>query len=531
MRAVRAVLFAFVAAASVGAQTPTTPKAITGRVVDEGGRPVPGAEVEIAPFRDELRAERRSTIADDEGRFVFDDLAETAYALRAAPAGYVADDGDFRPTYHPGDVATVRVVKGGVVTGTVTDADGEPAAGAFVRAQQVHGDGDALGSRRREYWQDYADDRGVYRIFGLPAGTYVVFSGGSVALSRTFTAYDDDAPTFHPSATRDGAARVEVRAGDEVRNVDIRHRGEPGRAVAGTLTGAGIGEGASAWVIVATPGGEVAVDAYVRCQGIPCAFEIAGVADGDYLVDARANGAQSPQRRVAVRGGAARGVDLQLVAFGTVAGRVRVDPPAADAPPKAERPVEESLVQLVPEATRLERAGGGFWPSPSTETPDRNGAFEHTTLAPGRYRVVVRPADEDWYVAAITMGEEAAGKPPADVARDGLAVRVGARVAGVAVRLARGAAAVRGRVEGAEGLRVYLVPADPKLAADAARHYEVEAEADGAFRIAHVAPGRYLVVASRRGARADVRRAAEAAGRTVDLAPGQRLDDLVVKAR
>ena len=48
------------------------------------------------------------------------------------------------------------------------------------------------------------DDRGRYRLYGLKPGTYLVIAGG-IRENTLPTAYDGNAPTFFPSATRDAA--------------------------------------------------------------------------------------------------------------------------------------------------------------------------------------------------------------------------------------------------------------------------------------------------------------------------------------
>jgi hypothetical protein len=82
------------------------------------------------------------------------------------------------------------------------------------------------------------DDRGSYRIYSLLPGTYIVSAGGASRFFGGFTTgYDQDAPTFAPSSTRDGAMELQVRSGEEV-NADIQYRAEPGHAISGTVAGA-----------------------------------------------------------------------------------------------------------------------------------------------------------------------------------------------------------------------------------------------------------------------------------------------------
>ena len=58
-------------------------------------------------------------------------------------------------------------------------------------------------------------------------------SAGGIIFNQPFqfNPYDSDVPTYSPSSTRDNAAEVSVRSGEET-NADIRYRGEPGIASA-----------------------------------------------------------------------------------------------------------------------------------------------------------------------------------------------------------------------------------------------------------------------------------------------------------
>ena len=85
--------------------------------------------------------------------------------------------------------------------------------------------------------QKTTDDRGIYRLYGLLPGTYVVSTGGRGTFNAFFDPYDTDAPTYAPSSTRDTAAEITVRAGEEMSGVDIRYRGEPGRTISGIVSG------------------------------------------------------------------------------------------------------------------------------------------------------------------------------------------------------------------------------------------------------------------------------------------------------
>src|SRR5204863_2393266 len=116
------------------------------------------------------------------------------------------------------------MTKGGVITGKVLAAEGQPIAAARVRAVLIR---DVNGNRPQfttSPLDRLTDDRGIYRLFGLSPGTYVVFAGGRGSSGYGINGYEKDAPTYAPSSTRDTAAEISLGSGEE-KNVDIRYRG------------------------------------------------------------------------------------------------------------------------------------------------------------------------------------------------------------------------------------------------------------------------------------------------------------------
>jgi len=156
---------------------------LAGRVVDPGGRPVPGAEVEwlegdrwLDNARRFLRPERRRTTTTDEaGRFVLRGLPPGHAALRVAAAGFVP----VRVPVSPGaewnrQPLPVRLEPGGALEGVATDEDGSPLAGARV--------GIVATDPRHDPWRiAMVGEDGRYRFDDLPAGTVyaVVYRGGA----------------------------------------------------------------------------------------------------------------------------------------------------------------------------------------------------------------------------------------------------------------------------------------------------------------------------------------------------------------
>ncbi len=176
-------------AAPARAQTDTA--SISGRVTLNGA-PARGVRVTLAPgpYGDSKTSGRQNMRADEEGRFEFTGLKPGRYGLLAASYVYVSEDLFSQPmrpfklcTVSAGEKLTgqdLRMVRGGVITGRVTQADGRPAINERLHLSFV----DAGGKRTAFPWEmNYemraTDDRGVYRIFGLPPGRYLVRASGA----------------------------------------------------------------------------------------------------------------------------------------------------------------------------------------------------------------------------------------------------------------------------------------------------------------------------------------------------------------
>lgn len=116
----------------------------------------------------------------------------------------------------------IPLVPGGVITGQVKDADGEPLIGEQVRIEPVHEELPRRLSNRimERLYGNATDDRGVYRAFGLPPGKYRVAvgqSGRGSGGSREF--YKE---VFYPSVSDAAKATIlEVKEGSETTEVDI----------------------------------------------------------------------------------------------------------------------------------------------------------------------------------------------------------------------------------------------------------------------------------------------------------------------
>jgi protocatechuate 3,4-dioxygenase beta subunit len=108
------------------------PDTISGRVVNESGRPLPDARVTLRRLGS-MGPESTNTTTDGEGKFEPRGLQPVNYQVFAYLQGYIqlfpALDETQAGVYRPGNSATLVLKKGGVITGRVTNQAGEPVVG------------------------------------------------------------------------------------------------------------------------------------------------------------------------------------------------------------------------------------------------------------------------------------------------------------------------------------------------------------------------------------------------------------------
>jgi hypothetical protein len=491
---------------------------ITGRVISDDGQPLANASVSLrTPGMSQTTP--RSSVTDEKGEFRFDDLPAGSYGLSAFKAGYaqVADPNESKP-YRVGDTATITLVKGGVITGSVTTASGEPVLAIGVQALKVRDEEGRKLRSSRPSGPSYrmTDDRGVYRIYGLQPGAYLVVANGPAFFTQQASAFEGETPTYFPSSTRDTAAEVVVRSGQEVTGIDIKYRAERGYSISGTVTGAVTSVPNSSAISINlrhAASGALEAWAYIPPIQNSRAFAFHGVANGEYEVVAQwtsetADGAFSSPRRVSVKAADVTGLEIALVPAGSISGRVALEVLPEDGRTGDCKDLSAKLVEEIALAIRRDEKpeGKGQADRPGeflkATAPDEKGEFTIRALVAGRYRVEGRLAADDLYVRAMALpGPAAAGSN--NPARNGIAVKPGESVKGLTVTVSEGAAVVRGRIIPAqEGsslpgrLRVHLMPAEPEQAENILRFYEVRAQADGTFTAGNLAPGRYRLVAA-----------------------------------
>lgn len=542
---------------------PTSSGTISGKVVNENGQPLPNVQVYVRPFG--TGANPNIALTDREGAFEVSGLDSASYSVSALAPAYVTpirEPQSLPPRYRPGDSVTLTLIKGGAVTGTVTNSVGDPVVGVAVRVQMIR-DANGRVLPRGTVTERLTDDRGVYRVYRLMTGTYVVSAGGPTISANSFmNVFENDAATYAPSSTRDTAAEISVRTGEEVSGVDIRYRAEPGRTISGEVK---VPDPRAVFTVMLNAIGESGAQWQTSYSQSPgnSEFVINGIGDGDYDVYAQfylQTGGEhgvSEQQRISVRGADVAGIVLTTKPFGSVAGRLVLEETTIAECTDKERPVfiETMVSAWHNENAAAKRTPPEAWSMGAPVPPNPEGNFVLRNLAPGEYFFAVRPQATNWYLRSALFTPPAttgAKAKPVDASRVWTNVKPGDRVSGLTMTLAHGAATLRGKLALAEGeqapprMIAYLVPAETERAEEVLRFFSAQVSPEAKFAFNNVPPGRYWIMAQAapEGApaakirfphetawRARLRRNAEAAKNEIELKPCQDIPNFKLSLR
>lgn len=506
---------------------------IAGKVVAaDSGRPLRRARVVVSGGG---RPHVAST--DEQGRYRVTALPPGSYTITAAKSGFV--DGVFgqRRSSRTGapvelaagqqvTAADVKLARGGVVTGHVLDEEGEPLARAVVtvlRQQYVRGE-----RQLTPAGGDQTDDRGQYRIFGLPPGDYYVSAtaGGIEELVRRAVGDAVDqaadgtgyAPTYYPGVvTSVDATRLKLAASQELTGIDFQVQVVPLATVKGVVAGGSAmvslvadeagSLGAAAAAISAATGsivgfgveragrggggrgagllGGAGFRTFTREDGT---FSIPNVTPGKYTIIARADGPRMAMQPLVVSGDEIN-VALTPAPGVQLSGTVTLEASASPLPQnfRGFRVVPSPLGSMP-----MFAGGRGPGRAGGAGDPATNGQFTISDVMPGLYTLrAVGP--RGWTMKAVYEDGRDVTDVPLEIKSE--------NVSGINVIFTDKISSLTGAVRDARGngignVSVIAFPSDPKLWMPQSRHIlTARTDAAGTFRLPVVPPGDYLVVA------------------------------------
>jgi len=520
---------------------------ISVRVVDDAtGRPIKGATVTSVVIADATYV--KNTVTDRDGRALLLGLATGRVRVSSGHEGYLSmtygaerpgEDGTYITVVEGQQVQaiTIRLKRGAVVAGTITNEAGEPLVGVPVQAFRKTFSGDRIRFSGAQAL-DFTDDRGTYRIRNLIPGEYLIgvvprilresemradaespvpfldpANPGRVLLTDLgdgtiitimpgqteplpFTMADGRMlaypPTFYPGAPAASASVIRIGPAESKTGVDVQLNPTPVVQVSGTL--AGLDEGQiSAKVALVSVNDADRVDTMRQTMiyDASATFAFGSVIPGQYVLEVRANdrltGLTPMWARVPliVRTSPMTGLVIPLNAGMTVIGQVRFTSSRAESVTRSVAGVQITLT----DQTQIPLGAGN-----ARAILQADGHFEFHDLPPGNYTLRVDGLPYGWLAASAFLD----GRDALDF---GLRIEPGSSIEDLVVTVADKLPEVSGVLRDASDRPttagwVILFPADKTYWPAAARRtLGVRPGVDGRFVFRLVPPGDYLVVA------------------------------------
>lgn len=444
------------------AQTkPVATGVITGRVMI-GEKPAVGVMVGLVRVENTAPTRGGAIIkdaTDDDGRYRLTQVPAGNYRVTTLAPVYVSpiDSPGFYEqgkTVQLGEGETVenldfKLIRGGVISGKVLDTDGKPLIEERLNVWKVE-----AGNRKSQwnpagtgFYMLMTDDRGVYRLYGLPEGRYLISAGTSgtpgVALTRNRT-YPR---TFYPDVTDENQAKpIEITPGSEVKDIDIRLSAETtvGHMVVLRVVDAETGAPLSGQTVsIGALQGE-------RMTGMLSSqtTDALGVARLERVMTGRYGASLRPGALATeyfsemvpfeVRDGDVEGLEIRAQRGATISGKVVIE---GNADPNL---MAKLIEQRFGAVSRLPR---GKAPAPPTSSVIQNlkinpdGSFRVSGLAPGQAQILSFAGGG---TSAFTLlRTELDGVPQ----KDGIEISAGQLVPNVRLVFGYGQATVRGEVK------------------------------------------------------------------------------------
>ncbi|SPF34854.1 conserved exported hypothetical protein [Candidatus Sulfopaludibacter sp. SbA4] len=424
-----------------------------------------------------------------EGKFSITALRPGSYSVSAERIGFemaaFPDGGTTtQVTVKSGDTKDdlkLKLVPDGAIAGRVVDADGEPMEAVSVTVD-TGGFGGGQGT--------ITDDQGHFRIGGLRPGKYRIKATPTnlpipAEIRTDGTVEVHYAATYYPrSLDGKGATKINVAAGGEVTDADIKSIRTPIVRVSGTVTG--IPQGSRNVSLMVQQGSGISSGTQVKPDGT---FELWRLDPGKHTLSATWRNAgqalQTAPLEIDVAGSNIDHVELRMVAPSDISGIVQFEDEQAkpQARPQQQGQGGQQSEPPKPPQRLFLRPPSGFLSGGQQQAEiAADGSFTLRQIQPGRYQVTL--SWNNAYVKSLRLGQ-------AGMEGRTLDLRNGSAGAALTVLVSSGVAEVSGTVRNGDdpagGKLVALVP-DP---ADGTRPFTARSGPDGAYRFSGIAPGRY----------------------------------------
>lgn len=495
---------------------------INGRIVDANGQPMNNVTVSTKAIARIIDGAPVSTTTDEQGHFQLDGLTTGNYTINAAFPGYVIENtpSNKETYYRVGDNnVEITMIKGGAINGIITGSNNEPIIGlpvAYVYLKDL----DGKVRKDKNYFSQpaYTDDRGVYRLYGLRPGEYLVRVGGSSRYSfiGTATAFDDNQPLYYPGTPRAQAKSITVHSGEEINGIDIRYRKAAGYQITGTIDGDDkkLKTDENVYSIrtnlVDSSSGLIVDFSQATIKNDKWEFKFFGVASGNYDLYAEFIDSNTKEhflslvKHIQIKNTDVSGIALTLNRVPTISGQI------------VRKKLDEKQLQelnktssKLPYAEIIIKAQNSVTPkeyNPSSPeliddiVPDSKGNFTIDNVHAGLYFLSLYLGNKSWYLDAITQGDESKPQQQVEQLNKGIAVKEGSGITKLNVKVAEGAGKIEGQINKENNkslppLTVHLIPIGKELIDNLLRYYQIDVDPSGYFLLENIAPGKYWAIA------------------------------------
>ena len=481
-------------------QRPGNPTgSISGRVTI-GGKPAPNITVMFMPSEGYQRLDRATakTTTDREGQFQLTRIPAGRYQIAAFAPAYFSETGG-QVTWGGKNITladgesveeiNIELKRGGVITGRITDANGRPLVQQFVTLAKVEEKGRTESFYSGNYRMMQTDDRGIYRIYGIPPGRYLVSVGvpinkGHVRMGNGNIYYPI---TFHPGvADESKATTIDVTPGSEATGVDIvTGRVEKAYTISGRVVDVSTGKPVANQVCGY---GHVArYDNYITSMASgpqsddKGEFRIEGIVPGKYVALAiitEGSEFYAAPAPFEITNEDVGGIEIKVHRGASISGTVVIE--GLGDQEAASKLSELNLMASVPTELRIFRHSG--------TKVNSDGSFRITGVQSGKARIAINYPQPKG-VSILRVERDAVEQ------REGIEVAAGESVSGVKVVMGYGAGIIRGqvKVEGGDMPTFLQIVAISRRAGEGSPSIQNYAQADarGRFVFEGLAPGEY----------------------------------------
>lgn len=433
-----------------------------------------------------------NTTSDAEGRFTFPEVAPGSYRLTTSHQNYPPTVRFMAGLTQQITLAagerrrglSVKLAPGGVVTGRVTDEDGDPVAHCGVALYEL-----SYNNGRRMLISlsgATTNDRGEYRISGVRPGRFYVHvkTRSRMHIERPLlpSAVPNPAPAeawiplYYPDAPEFAAATpVVVAPGAEVQGIDFRLRKVKVFNVSGRIEG--VSEPQAVQVML-YPKNSMLMGADVSHSAVRKGmFEFQSLPPGSYIVRAGGTSAgkvHSIKQPVEIGERNIANLTLTPLPAGDIGGIVRFEAQSQPGGPQRQS-LQVALQPVDPEPAL---------PNAPVNAMIKDGSFQLANVAAGEYRVQLFGVPA--FVKSATMGGQS-------ISAERFTVSPGA-TGPLEILVSFRTAELSGTLDGPAGALMIVIPeGDGRYNSQA--HQVGMTSPQGTFQVVGLRPGRYRVAA------------------------------------